>query len=209
MAHTTDLHVLLIDDHPLFSIGFAHALQTAGAGIQVRTAESIDAGLATAADWPLLDIVLLDYRLPGQDGLVGVRRFGEVLPLVARLLISGLDDDQLAARARQAGACGVLSKSLSLPGLLEALQTVAAGGEWFQPTGRVDGGLDEAADGPTVRQMEVLNLVAQGLPNKLIASQLGIAERTVKLHVTALLETLRAQNRTHLLVVARDRGLLA
>jgi DNA-binding NarL/FixJ family response regulator len=209
MAPTTDLHVLLIDDHPLFSIGFAHALQTAGAGVQVRTAESIDAGLAAAADWPLLDIVLLDYRLPGQDGLGGLRRFGEVFPLVARLLITGLDDDQLAARARQAGACGVLSKSLSLPGLLEALLTVTAGGEWFQPTGRADGGLDAAADGPTVRQMEVLGLVAQGLPNKLIASQLGIAERTVKLHVTALLETLRAQNRTHLLVVARERGLLA
>jgi DNA-binding NarL/FixJ family response regulator len=209
MAPTTDLHVLLIDDHPLFIIGFAHALQTAGAGMQVRTAESIDAGLGMAADWPLLDVVLVDYRLPGQDGLVGLRRFGERFPLVARLLISGLDDDQLAARARRAGACGVLSKSLSLPGLLEALQAVAAGSEWFQPTGCADGGLDKATDGPSVRQMEVLGLIAQGLPNKLIASQLGIAERTVKLHVTALFETLRARNRTHLLVMARERGLLA
>jgi DNA-binding NarL/FixJ family response regulator len=209
MAPTTDLHVLLIDDHPLFGIGFAHALQSASAGMQVRTAESIDAGLGAAADWPLLDIVLIDYRLPGQDGLVGLRRFGEAFPLVARLLISGLDDEQLAARARQAGACGVLSKSLGLPVLLEALQAVAAGGEWFQPTGLEEGRVDRAAEGPTVRQMEVLSLVAQGLPNKLIASQLGIAERTVKLHVTALFETLRAQNRTHLLVVARERGLLA
>lgn len=209
MSSTTDLHVLLIDDHPLFGIGFAHALQSASAGMQVRTAESIDAGLNAATDWPLLDIVLIDYRLPGQDGLVGLRRFGESFPLVARLLISGLDDDHLAAKARQAGACGVLSKSLSLSGLLEALQAVAAGGEWFQPTGRVDSGVDKSTDGPTVRQMEVLGLVAQGLPNKLIASQLGIAERTVKLHVTALFETLQAQNRTHLLVVARERGLLA
>jgi DNA-binding NarL/FixJ family response regulator len=207
MASTTDLHVLLIDDHPLFGIGFAHALQSAGAGMQVRTAESIDAGLKAAGDWPQLDIVLIDYRLPGEDGLVGLHRFGESFPLVARLLISGLDDEQLAVKARQAGACGVLSKSLSLPSLLEALQTVAAGGEWFQSAGRI--GADKPADGPTVRQMEVLGLIAQGLPNKLIASQLGIAERTVKLHVTALFETLQAQNRTHLLVMARERGLLA
>lgn len=205
MAPTTDLHVLLIDDHPLFGIGFAHALQTADAGMQVRTAESVEAGLGVAADWPLLDIVLIDYRLPGEDGLVGLRRFGDAFPLVARLLITGLADEQLAARARHAGACGVLCKSLGLPVLLQALQTVAEGGEWFQTAGRPD----ESADGPTVRQMEVLKLIARGLPNKLIASQLGIAERTVKLHVTALFDTLRAQNRTHLLVVARERGLLA
>lgn len=205
MAPTTDLHVLLIDDHPLFGIGFAHALQTAGAGIQVRTADSIEAGLGVAAAWPQLDIVLIDYRLPGEDGLAGLRRFGDAFALVARLLITGLADEQLAARARQAGACGVLSKSLGLPALLQALQAVASGDEWFRPAGR----RDEAADGPTVRQMEVLNLIARGLPNKLIASQLGIAERTVKLHVTALFDTLRAQNRTHLLVVARERGLLA
>jgi DNA-binding NarL/FixJ family response regulator len=60
----------------------------------------------------------------------------------------------------------------------------------------------------TPRQQEVLSLVAQGLPNKLIASALGIAERTVKLHVTALLYAMGARNRTHLLVVARDGGLI-
>lgn len=61
---------------------------------------------------------------------------------------------------------------------------------------------------PTARQREVLQLVAQGQPNKRIAQELGIAERTVKLHVTALLDTLQARNRTHLLVVARAQGLL-
>ena len=70
------------------------------------------------------------------------------------------------------------------------------------------GGVAGDAAGPTARQMEVLLLVAQGQPNKRIAQVLGIAERTVKLHVTALLGALQARNRTHLVVAAREKGLL-
>jgi DNA-binding NarL/FixJ family response regulator len=197
------MKLLLVDDHPLFSVGFAHALTHSTSGVEVLTAPTIEDGLTLAGSSPDLDIVLIDYRLGHSDGLAGLRRFGERFPLVARVLISGDEDPALAVRARAAGASGFLGKSASIPALLAALQRVAGGDVVFDDTARRTPGT-----GPTARQMEVLTLVAQGQPNKRIALELGIAERTVKLHITALLEALGARNRTHLLVRAREQGLL-
>ncbi len=200
------MNLLLVDDHPLFSVGFAHALTHAGPGISVRCAATVAQGLELASAWPDLDIALIDYRLSGDDGLDGLRRFAARFPLVARVLISGSEEAHLAQQARAAGASGFLGKSLTIDGVLAALRTVADGGVHFTIGERVQRSPGPAA--PTARQMEVLALVARGQPNKRIADELGIAERTVKLHVTALLEALGARNRTHLLVLARERGLL-
>jgi DNA-binding NarL/FixJ family response regulator len=193
------VNLLLIDDHPLFGIGFAHAVAHARPDVVVQTAASIEQGLALAALTPAIDIALIDYRLGRDDGLAGLRRFGAQHPLVARVLISGDEDAALAARARAAGASGFLGKSLAISQMLAALQTVGAGGEYFGP--------HTGAAGPTMRQLEVLALIGQGRQNKQIADELGIAERTVKLHITALFDSLNARNRTHLLVRARQLGL--
>lgn len=199
------MKLLLVDDHPLFAVGFAHALSHVGVGIQVDTSLTIDDGLHQAVCGGH-DIVLIEYRLQQGDGIEGLRRFGARFPLIARVLISGDDDPALAARARAAGASGFLGKSLPVEALLSALSAIASGEVVFGPVSALRPA--PAGPRPTPRQLEVLSLVAQGQPNKRIASQLGIAERTVKLHVTALLGTLGARNRTHLLVVARDKGVL-
>ncbi|MCR5884685.1 response regulator transcription factor [Rhizobacter sp. J219] len=202
------MKLLLVDDHPLFGVGFAHALTLAQPGIEVQTALTLEQGLGLASAWPALEVVLIDYRLAGdggQNGLDGLRQFGARHPLVARVLISGDEDPALAARARVAGAAAFLGKSLPIGHLLQALQVVQDGGEYFN----TPAALRHSADaGPTARQLEVLSLIAQGRQNKQIARELGIAERTVKLHVTALFEVLAASNRTHLLVRAREAGLL-
>jgi DNA-binding NarL/FixJ family response regulator len=200
------MNILLIDDHPLFGIGLAHAL-SAQPGTDVRTVNTLAEGLAMAAHWPALELVLIDYRLGDEDGLEGLRRFGQQHPLVARVLISGDDDPQLALRARAAGASGFLPKSLSLQGLTTALRAVADGGLVFDTSG-VKLAAATASSAPTHRQQEVLSLVAQGMPNKHIARELGIAERTVKLHITALFHLVGARNRTHLLVRAGECGWL-
>lgn len=198
--------LLLVDDHPLFCVGFAHALAHAWPGARVDTASTLEAGLAAASAQPGLDIVLLDQRLGAHTGLQGLALFARQFPLVARVLISGDEDPALQAAARDAGASGFLGKSQPVQAMAAALATIAAGGLVFGPPPLVvPQGLSA---GPTARQMEVLQLVAQGQPNKRIAQVLGIAERTVKLHVTALLGALQARNRTHLLVVAREKGLL-
>lgn len=205
------MKLLLVDDHPLFCVGFAHALAQALPTAQVLTAPTLDAGLQAAAGEQDLDLVLLDQRLGAHTGLEGLRLFAAQFPLVARVLISGDEDPALAAAARGAGASGFLGKSQPVPALAAALQRIAEGGVVFDipPPPQASAALRTApTTNPTTRQREVLQLVALGHPNKRIAQELGIAERTVKLHVTALLDTLQARNRTHLLVVARAQGLL-
>ena len=199
------MKLLLVDDHPLFCVGFAHALAQALPTAQVLTAPTLDAGLQVAQAEQDLDLVLLDQRLGAHTGLEGLRLFAAQFPLVARVLISGDEDPALAAAARGAGASGFLGTSQPVPALAAALQHSAEGGVVCDVPAPAPA---SAAPTPTARQREVLQLVAQGQPNKRIAQELGIAERTVKLHVTALLDTLQARNRTHLLVVARAQGLL-
>lgn len=201
------VNLLLIDDHPLFAMGFVHALTHRHSGSDIRTALTLDEGLAVAANWPQLDIAIFDYRLGGDDGLSGLRRFGERFPLVARLMISGDEDPLLVARARAAGACGFLGKSMPMSDVRAALDKVHGGGEWFPRAPlsvRTLGRLDASP-----RQLEVLAMVGMGRQNKQIAHDLGIAERTVKLHITSLLAITGARNRTHLLARARELGWLS
>ena len=200
------MNLLLIDDHPLFGVGFVHALTHRRADVAVRTVLTLDDGLSAAAEWPALDVVLVDYRLGGDDGIEGLRRFGARFPLVARVLISGDEDPALVARAQAAGAAAFLGKSMPMPDMLAALDAVCRGCSFF--SGRAVTGAAADGSGLTARQLEVLALVASGRQNKQIAFELGIAERTVKLHVTALLGITGARNRTHLLVRARELGLL-
>lgn len=198
------MNLLLVDDHPLFGAGFAHALEVVRPSVRVRHAATLEQGLAIAAQEAGLDIVLVDYRLAGEDGLAAMVEFGRRFPLVARVLITGEDVRLLARQARAAGAVGCLGKHHTAEALLAALDAVLAGGECFD--------LATAPTGPgeqvTPRQMEVLGLIAKGRLNKQIADQLGIAERTVKLHITGLLQAFGARNRTHLLVKAREHGVL-
>lgn len=213
------MDILLVDDHPLFGVGLMHALMQTDSGVSVRTALTLADGLTAAARYEP-DIVLIDYRLgsgAAENGLTGLFHFGVRHPLVARVLISGDEDPGLVTQARAAGASGFLGKSLSLPALLVALRQIADGGAVFDARKLpVEGGavhLEFAAEGArtgelTARQLEVLQFVAKGEPNKRIALELGIAERTVKLHITGLLDALGARNRTHLLVRARETGLL-
>lgn len=199
------MKILLIDDHPLFALGFAYALSHHAQDVEVMTAASLDQGIALIEQHADLSMVLIDYRLGGDDGLDAVERIGRTHPWLARVLISGIEDPILRTRARRAGALGFLGKSLPIEAVVSALRTVADGGVCFPPD-PAPGDLESAS--PSTRQLEVLGLVSQGLPNKRIASQLGITERTVKLHVAALLERLRADNRTHLLIKAREMGLM-
>lgn len=201
------MHLLLIDDHPLFGAGFAHALEVVRPTVRVRTAVTLAAGMALVANDDSVDIALIDYRLAGENGLAALAAFGRQFPLVARVLITGEDTRHLAQPARAAGAVGCLGKHHSAEALLAALDEVFNGGECFDALPHA-GESDLPAQSVTQRQLEVLGLIAKGKLNKQIADQLGIAERTVKLHITALLQAFDARNRTHLLVKAREHGLL-
>ena len=127
------MNVLLIDDHPLFGLGFVQALTHGRADADVRTVLTLDQGLELAGRWAALDAVLIDCRLGGDDGVDGLRRFGARYPLVARILISGEMDRALVARARAAGAAACLGKSISMFELHAALDAVYRGASSSRP----------------------------------------------------------------------------
>ena len=201
------MKLLLVDDHPLFSFGFAHALSQADPTIQVQTAATLEQAFELAAQDPELDMALIDYRLGSTSGIELLRGFGSRFPWLARVLISGEETAELMATARAAGASGFIGKSAGLPSLLQALRAVAEGGVSFDLASPAAVAVPSGVR-TTLRQREVLALVAAGQPNKRIARELGIAERTVKLHITGLMSNLGARNRTHLVAVARERALL-
>ena len=123
------MNILLVDDHPLFGVGFAHALMTVAPDLQVQTAPSLPLGLALAlaaqaAERTGLDIVLVDYHLGAHSGIEGLRCFGQQHPKVPRILISGDETPNLMAAARAAGASGFLGKSQPLERMLAALRLV-------------------------------------------------------------------------------------
>jgi DNA-binding NarL/FixJ family response regulator len=201
--------ILLVDPHPLYMLGFAHAMQSSDPQLEILTAMSIGQGLALAHAHPDLQAVILDHGPGSPSGLDGLRVFAAQHPRLVRLLISMDPSPFVTAAARAAGARGCLSKAQTPAEIGAALHVVAAGGQAFclaRDTLQTEGVADFGAL-PTPRQQEVLGLVSQGLPNKRIARVLGISERTVKLHITALLSLMGAGNRTQLLVLARQNGL--
>ena len=201
------INVLLIDDQPLFSLGVVHALKGHSAPIDIRTAQTLDEGIELASRWPTLNAVLLHERLAVMPGMYGLRCVAFNCPKAAPVLMATSENPTLLAQARAAGALAVLRTTSSAMELGLALESVCRGRS--PSTNRPSAKQAEGWQPPTPRQVEVLRLVACGRPNKQIACELGIAERTVKLHVTALFSITGARNRTHLLVRATELGLLS
>lgn len=197
-----DFALLLVDDHPLFRDGLVAALRHRAPGLRVQAVGDCAEALARlAAAGGGIDLVLLDYRLPGLDGLRCAKRLMQQHPGVAVALMSGLDDASLPDRARAAGLCGYLPKSLEVSTLLEQLERIAQGQPVFNapvpvvaPTG---------PHGLTPRQMQVLQALGRGGSNNDIAHALGLAPATVKKHLEAIFTRMGATNRLQAVLMAR------
>ncbi len=198
--------VLLVDDHPLFRDGLAHTLRLQVHGPQVRAVASFaDALDELAQGRDGFDLVLLDYRLPGADGLRCAGRLRELYPDLAVGLLSGVDDPTLAHRARAAGLVACLPKSLEIDALLSRLRHIAGGETVFDD---VTAATDlmagpNASCGLSERQFDVLRQLATGGTNKEIARQLGITPGTVKSHLEAIFAKTGAANRMQAVMLAR------
>lgn len=201
--------ILIVDDHPLYREGMVSALRAQLPDFAVPEAESAESGLEALAADPNVDLVLIDLRLPGMDGLTALRVFAERHPQVPRIAISGEEDPDLVKRSFDAGASGFIPKSMSINAVAAAIRLVLAGGVFVPPASPM--APPRAPNvGPqlTLRQLEALSLLAEGYTNKEIASALGITERTAKAHVAAIFEALGAENRTQAVVAAQRSGIL-
>ncbi len=218
------LKVLVIDDHPLVQAGVSAALQSLAEDVTVMAAGHADEALAVAAEHPDLDLVLLDLALPGMSGFNLIGRLHERLPSLPVVVLSALEDPENVQHAINAGAMGFIPKSAATRVLIEVLQQVLDGNVSVPAALQAQGGRARATapgrEAPlateepdvallTLRQLEVLSRVCQGKTNKQIATELGLSEKTVKAHVTAIFKVLGVVNRTQAVLVARRVGMIA
>lgn len=207
------MKILIADDHPLVRDALSRTLTGLEPTPEVIHAVDGDSLLALAGD-TCFDLALVDLNMPGMEGVAGLQRLRQLCPSLPVIVVSGQTDAATTRAVLDTGAAGFVPKTESPDMLLDAVRTVHAG-RVFLPPGAVQALLREAAerlDRPappplTPRQRDVLALLQQGQPNKLIARRLGLTEGTVKLHIAALLRALHARNRTEAVVRARELGL--
>lgn len=201
--------ILVVDDHPLMcdalsaTLGFAFGLR------KVRVAASIAAALANIREEGVPDAVVLDLNLPdaeGVEGVLAIRRLTGDVPLA---VISADLDPELVFAAMGAGADGYVGKLLPRAKMVEAFSQIWAGQEVL-PEGcdrfgaecSEVGALAQGFASLTPQQMNILRLICQGRPNKIISYELSIAEATVKTHIAAIMAKINVRNRTQAALLA-------
>ncbi|KQR25677.1 response regulator transcription factor [Deinococcus sp. Leaf326] len=206
------MRVLIVDDQPLVRNGLS-ALLSLEEGVTV-VATAVDG--AEAVRWcaqEAVEVVLMDVRMPGMDGLEATRRLRDVGGPPVVLLTTFEEEEDMVAGV-QAGAAGYLFKSAEVDEIMRTLERVCRGERVFHA--RVTQALAEALSAPqvrpqqvlTVRELEVLRALATGWSNKRIAAQLQISEGTVKIHVSNILGKLEASSRTDAVRMAYQSRLL-
>jgi DNA-binding NarL/FixJ family response regulator len=197
--------VLVVDDHEVVCRGLTALLGSTGDLVCVGTAGSGEEALAAVARHAP-DVVLLDLSMPHGDGISVVRALREADRPVRLLVLTSFHEPERVLEVMRAGADGYLLKDSRAEQILDGVRAVAAGGAPLDPAVArsllVDLRQHAVSDGLTDREREVLELVRQGLPNKSIARRLQITERTVKAHVTHILQRLGLSDRTQAAVWA-------
>lgn len=200
------MRVLVADDHDLVRETIALYLQSEGVE-DVCTARSLDEAIAKTRDTGNFDLTLLDYQMPGMNGLAGLARLKEVNNNKPIALLSGNATRTVARDAIAAGAAGFVPKTLAAKDMVTAIRYMADGGT-FLPVEFMTADEPKAVANLTPRETDVLHGLYEGKSNKKIGRDLGLQEVTIKLHVKTLCRKLDAKNRTQAAMIARDRNLL-
>lgn len=210
------IRVLIADDHPLFREGMRGRLDRASDMEVVGEASSGDEAVEKTRDMQP-DVILMDIKMPGINGIEATREVLEANPEVGVLVLTMFEDDDSVFAAMRAGAKGYLLKDSGGEGVLHAIRAVASGEAVFGPgvAERIMGFF--SAPRPTAprrvfpelteREEEVLSLMAKGKSNQEIARQLYVSLKTVRNHVSNILLKLQVADRTQAAIRARDAGL--
>jgi DNA-binding NarL/FixJ family response regulator len=214
------VRVVLADDQPLVRAALRMVISDA-ADIEVAGEAGNGIEAVEAAERQRPDVVVMDIRMPGLDGIEATRRITQRVPGTRVLVLTTFDHDEYVYGALRAGASGFLVKDMALDDILAAIRVVAAGDGLIAPSVTRRLIKHFAADRPTAgaprqeisaitdREREVLTLIGSGLSNTEIAERLYISVATAKTYVTRLLAKLGARDRVHLVIIAYQAGLVA
>ena len=219
------MKILIVDDHPLILEALRHVLRQLDGDVLVLDARTAEEGRRLVAGNSDAGLLLLDLTLPGADGFSLLEELRDAYPTVPVVVLSASDRREDIMRAIDLGAMGYIPKSSSNQVMLQALRLVLSGGVYLPPVALAAGDAAAAAEAPpvvedaagsrttpgelglTARQAQVLALILQGKPNKVICRELGLAEGTVKIHVAAILRALNVSTRTQAVIEASRLGL--
>ncbi|WP_010161718.1 response regulator transcription factor [Sphingomonas sp. PAMC 26617] len=195
--------ILIADDHPLFRQALKLAVARAAPDAVVIEAGQLGEAAAAARGAARLDLILLDLRMPGSEGLAGVALLHAERPDTPIVVISSADEAATAPRVRAYGAVGFVSKTADLATLEAAVARALAGERDAPGEALPSDDVSKRVASLTPTELKVLLGVIAGRLNKQVAFDLGISEGTVKGHMTAILRKLGVQNRTQAVLAAR------
>lgn len=212
------MSILVVDDHKMFSEGLALVLRHGLPEHEIMLADTVSEGLQIVESDPDVELILLDLRMPGLDGMSfveGLTKRGLATPFA---VVSAATDVERIGTALDAGAMGFIPKSHDSRGLVEAVRTMLDG-DLYLPDDvrerlatRRDGSLEDTPRhrrfGITDTQYRVLDCLGKGCSNREIALALHVSENTVKSHVQALFQVLAVNNRTAAVQIARELELI-
>lgn len=200
---------LVADDHPIVREALMNALGPHFDSLTFVQSNSLDSTLQALQQHCDIDLVLLDLQMPGCEFSSGVMRVNQDFPKVPIAVISANDSPQIVAMSIGFGAKGFIPKATPTEQIVEAINTILAGGKWLpiEMSDQVNAISEEQLELAkkvaeiTPKQFEVLKLVQEGLLNKQIASDLNITEATVKAHISAVFRKLQVNTRTQAVLV--------
>jgi two-component system nitrate/nitrite response regulator NarL len=212
------MKILVVDDHPIYRKGLVALLDQMEPDAVLLQANDAAQALVVIAEHDDLDVVILDLLIPGMDGLRAIAEFGQIRPELPVIILSSSENPADVRSALANGALGYVPKSAAEHTLLSAIRVVLNGDVYVPPFVIVEtastqsGALKTAArsDRPvlTDRQIEVLQRISAGQLNKIIAAELGLSEKTVKSHITAIFKALNVMNRSQAAAAGREAGLI-
>jgi len=217
------MRILIVDDHPLFREALGSLLERFYPSAAVFEVGSVEEAAGVVRQYAPFDLIMLDVFLPGQSGVAGLETLHASIAAETPIVImSGSDNSEMMNQALAKGARGYIAKSAGVGDVKNALHLILAGEIYISPSMLAE--VRQRAEpkdppppnllppvdnsGLTPRQRDVIRLMARGLPNKSIARELNCSDGTVKLHVSAILRTLHARNRTEAVQEATRLGVL-